>query len=627
MQTTHNFEASKSQEVLPNNFVINVATVNGSGSQSANNILLKSLFRMGVPVGGKNVFPSNIAGLPTWFWIRANSQGFVGRKSLAQILVALNPKTLKADLDSLAEGGYFFYPSNGEKLESSQARAGARLIPVPFKELTDKATDSPKIKKLVTNMVYVGILSQLLKMDSEIVEGVIGDILGKKASVLEVNLKAYRLGAEWAKTELAGIGFPFAAKKGPPPQGKMILDGNSAAALGLIHGGCTFGSWYPITPSSSLMESFMKFAHKVRKDSQGKNKYAVLQAEDELAAIAMVLGAGWAGARAVTATSGPGLSLMAEAAGYAYFAEIPCVIWDVQRMGPSTGLPTRTLQGDLLFASQLSHGDKKHPILIPGTVQECFEFGQKSLDLAERLQQLVIVLSDLDLGMNLWMTDQFDLDKSPPLDRGKVLSEEQISKLKSEGKTFYRYEDLDGDGIPYRTLPGNSAGQAAYFTRGSGHNFKGQYTESHKEHRDNMERLQKKWETAKSLMPPPLVKLARSSSSPGGGASAKSLQTQSVPQCLVYYGSTEIVMDEVTAELQRANKNYDQIRIRSYPFSKDVEALLSQYETIIVIEQNRDAQMKSLLSMDFPDLGPRMKSLLHYDGTPITSDLILEALL
>lgn len=586
-----------------NDFVINIATVNGSGSQSANNVLLRSLFRMGVPVGGKNIFPSNIAGLPTWFWIRANPQGFVGRKPLADIVVTLNPQTFKEDLKTLASGGFYFYPSTFVIPEELK-RPDITCVPVPFKQLTDESTDIGKIKKLVTNMVYVGLLAEILKIDSSILDQVLRDQLGKKASVLEVNQKAVAIGAKYARDNFAQLNFSFKAEKKDLPKDKIIIDGNSAAALGLVQGGCTFASWYPITPSTSMMEGFIKFADKLRKDESGKNKYAVVQAEDELAAFTMVLGAGWAGARAITATSGPGMSLMAEAAGYAYYAEVPSVLWNVQRVGPSTGLPTRTLQGDLMSAAQLSHGDKKHPILLPGTVQECFEFGQTCFDLAEGLQQLVIVMSDLDLGMNMWSSDSFDLTPRP-YNRGKVLSAEALEKV----TTFERYRDIDGDGIPYRTLPGNKHPKAPFFTRGSGHNAKAQYTENADEHFENMQRLSLKWETAKKMVPAPIVK--------GSGNKVG----------LVYYGSTEAVMEETLFELTQKGQKVDTLRIRAIPFGAQVEEFLKNHETIYVVEQNRDAQMKSLLVMEFPQFAAKLKSMVHFDGTPITADLITHKLL
>ena len=482
-----------------NNFVISVATVNGSGSQSANNILLKSLFRMGIPVGGKNVFPSNIAGLPTWFWIRADEKGFVARREHADIFVAMNPTTLKEDLKTVKNGGYFIYNSDlGIKPELTPELQEVQLIPISFKPLVDKSTDSIKIKKLVINMVYVGVIAKLLGIDVPTLNETIADQFDGKESVIEVNRKASEIGFAYAQENIK-IPFLFKAEKSDRNKNKIMMDGNAAGALGWLFGGCTFTAWYPITPSSSIVENYIKFANKYRKDENGKNKFAVVQAEDELSAMCMVIGAGWSGARSITATSGPGLSLMAESAGFSYFTEIPTVIWNVQRMGPSTGMPTRTAQGDLLSSVFLSHGDTKHPCLIPGTIKECFEFGQTAFDVAERLQQLVIVLSDLDLGMNLWMEEKWDYPEKP-YDRGKILSTADLEKVTQ----FERYADVDGDGIAYRTLPGTKSDKAAYFTRGSGHNRRAAYTEKSDEYLYIIDRLAKKWQTAKAYVPAPV---------------------------------------------------------------------------------------------------------------------------
>lgn len=586
-----------------NDFVLNIATVNGSGSQSANQILLKSLFRMGIPVGGKNVFPSNIAGLPTWFWIRANPHGFVGRKKLADIIVAMNPQTAKEDLQLVAPKGFYFHNSD-IVFEDASKRSDVTMVSVPFKKLVDQATDAVKMKKFIVNMIYVGVIAELLKMNAEIVRQTIRDMLGSKASVLESNLKAFEVGAQYARENLSNMNFQFAAQELSPPTNKVIMDGNTAAALGLVAGGCSFASWYPITPSTSVMDSLTKFCEKLRKDEEGRNKYAIVQAEDELAAFSMVMGAAWAGARAITATSGPGMSLMAEGAGFSYFAEVPAVLWNVQRVGPSTGLPTRTLQGDLLFAANFSHGDKKHPILIPGNIQECFEFGQTCFDLAERLQQLVIVLSDLDLGMNLWMTDEFQLP-TKPFDRGKILRKEDFDA----GKTFERYRDVDGDGIVYRTLPGTQHAKASYFTRGSGHNAKGQYTERADEHQDNLVRLERKWETTKTLVPKPEIKSGKSDVG------------------LIYFGSTSIIIPEVMAELGSRKRDIDLCRVRAFPFTQEVKDFVAQHKTLIVVDQNRDAQMKRLLCEEFPEFAPKIRSIRHFDGTPITSDFLRDELL
>ncbi len=575
------------------NFVINVATVNGSGTQTANTVLLKSLFRLGVPVGGKNVFPSNISGMPTWFWIRAHEKGFVGATQLADIVVALNPQTLEADQTCLRPGGFYFYPP--EKFVGKTLRADIVAVPLPLQTLSEKLSAPIKNKKLAANMIYVGVLAELLKIPEEIVIQAVRDQLHKKTAALSANLEALVIGRTYARESLAEISWPYLAKAGAPPDGKVLMDGNTAAALGILAGGCQVVSWYPITPSTSLVENFGRFAEKARKDEAGKNKFALIQSEDELSAFAMVLGAGWAGTRALTATSGPGLSLMAEGAGYAYYAEIPSVIWDVQRLGPSTGLPTRTAQGDIAFAAHLSHGDAKHVLLFPGNIQECFEFGQVCFDLAERLQQLVIVLSDLDLGMNLWVSDRL---KSPsrPYDRGKV-----VRAIDSE-KPFYRYEDLDGDGICSRTLPGSPDPRAAYFTRGSGHNARAQYSEKPEEYEANMRRLERKWESAKELVPGP--EIIRRNRREG----------------ILYYGSTEAVIPELEYLLALQNHEFDLCRVRAYPFSETLEKFLAEHDRVYVLEQNRDAQLGSLLKQQFPQWAPRLEPVLHFAGTPVTAE-------
>lgn len=577
-----------------NNFVISIATVNGSGSQTANAVLLKSLFRLGVPVGGKNVFPSNISGMPTWFWIRANDQGFVGATEHADVVVALNPQTLAADQDCLRPGGFFFYPP--EKMAGKALRADIVAVPLPLQTLSEKLVAPPKTKKLAANMIYVGVLAELLKIPDEMVTQVLRDQLPKKLAALQANLEALAIGRQYAHEELAKTPWPFSVKAGAPPGDKVLMDGNTAAALGILAGGCQFVSWYPITPSTSLVESFSRFAEKARKDEEGKNKFALVQSEDELAAFAMVLGAGWAGARAMTATSGPGLSLMAEGAGYAYYAEIPSVIWVVQRLGPSTGLPTRTAQGDVTFAAHLSHGDAKHVLLFPGNIQECFEFGQVCFDLAERLQQLVIVLSDLDLGMNLWAGERLK-SLARPYDRGKLLSASDLAA----GKTFHRYEDVDGDGICARTLPGNPEPQAAYFTRGSGHNARAQYSEKADEYEANMRRLERKWETAKEIVPAPEI------------------VSRNRREGILYYGSTMAVIAELQNLLALQNLEFDLCRVRAYPFTSALEKFLADHEKVYVVEQNRDAQMCSLIAMQFPQWAPRLEPVLHFTGMPVTA--------
>ncbi|HND85982.1 MAG TPA: 2-oxoacid:acceptor oxidoreductase family protein, partial [Pseudobdellovibrionaceae bacterium] len=443
---------------MENEFVINIGTVNGSGSQSANLILMRSLFNMGIPVGGKNVFPSNIAGLPTWFWIRASEQGYTGRRANADIVVAMNAQTMTADMKSLKAGGVFIY--NSDLGQITEVPGASQVIGIPFKTLVDEVTDQIKVKKMVINIIYVGVLIQLLEIDEAKADAALVHQLGGKQSVLDINRKGLQRGIQYVRENLAVNVFPFKAKMSNKTAGKMLIDGNSSAALGAVMGGCTFASWYPITPASSLMEEFIRISNHYRVNEEGRSTAAIVQAEDELAAICMVLGAGWAGARAMTATSGPGLSLMQEAAGYAYYTEIPAVVWDVQRTGPSTGMPTRTMQGDLLSAHFASHGDTQFPMLIPGNPTECFTMAQDALDLAERMQTLVFVMSDLDIGMNLWMVDRFQYPEKP-YDRGKVLSPEVLK----QATNYERYGNPDGDGIPWRSLPGNAAG--AYTIRGS----------------------------------------------------------------------------------------------------------------------------------------------------------------
>ncbi len=481
---------------ISNDFSIQVATVNGSGSQSANIILLKSIFRMGIPVSGKNLFPSNIAGLPTWYTIRASKHGYVARKKEIDVLIAMNPETSKEDMLSLAPGGAAIYE---ESADLKQFRDDVACYPVPFDKLTAAVCPEAKLRKLVKNMIYVGVAAQLFEMDMADVEGALRKQFAKKTKAADLNWAAVQAGFDYAKATFTKHD-PFVVERMNSTAGQIIIDGNSAAALGCIFAGCTVVMWYPITPSSSLVEHFIDYAKRYRVEEDGKATFAIVQAEDELAAIGAVLGAGWAGARSMTATSGPGISLMAEFAGLGYYAELPGVIFDVQRTGPSTGMPTRNQQGDLLSVAFLSHGDTKHVMLIPSSVKECYEFAMAAFDLAEQLQTPVFVMSDLDLGMNNWMSEPFAYPDKP-LNRGKVLSAEELTKLGG----FARYKDVDGDGVGYRTLPGTDHPAAAYFTRGSGHNEKAQYTERPDDYVNNMERLDKKFETARSLVPRPVV--------------------------------------------------------------------------------------------------------------------------
>ncbi|MBI4057356.1 MAG: 2-oxoacid:acceptor oxidoreductase subunit alpha [Elusimicrobia bacterium] len=587
-----------------NDFTIEVATVNGSGSQTSNLILTKAIFRMGVPVGPKNVFPSNIAGLPTWYIMRVNEKGYLARKRTLDIVVCLNQSTYLQDIPRVRSGGVVIVESD-YVLTGPAKRDDIIYYPVPFAKLAARHITDIKLKKPLTNMIYVGVLAHLLGIEDVAVEGAIRHQLRDKEKAIKINLDAIDLGRKYARENFKKQD-PFYIERRNKTAGKILIEGNAAAALGCIFGGCTVAAWYPITPASSLTETLIDFFEKYRKDASGGKKYCVIQAEDEIAALGMVMGAGWAGARAMTGTSGPGISLMSEFAGLGYYAEVPSVIFDIQRIGPSTGLPTRTAQGDMQFVSTLSHGDTKHVLLIPGTVQECFDFSMMAFDLAERLQTPVFVMSDLDLGMNLWLTDPFPYPEKP-YDRGKVLSQADIKRIGE----FERYRDVDGDGIPYRTYPGNSHPLAAYFTRGSGHNEQAAYTEDGTVYQRNMDRLLKKFETSRKLLPTSVE-----NSMPGAKIG------------ILAYGSTHQAMQEVRDALSGRGVKTHYLRLRGYPFQiEPIRNFFAKCDRVFVVEQNRDAQMAQLLKLELESKEiNKIHSVLHYSGFPIPPEALVEGI-
>jgi 2-oxoglutarate ferredoxin oxidoreductase subunit alpha len=599
----HESHGQLGQRRVVNDMSIQVATVNGSGSQSSNTVLLRSIFQMGVPISGKNLFPSNIAGLPTWYTIRANKNGYIARKKEIDMLIAMNAETAQDDVKTLAAGAAVLYD---EPLALDKLRSDLIFYAVPYDKLTATVGADAKLRKLVKNMIYVGVAAHLLQIDYAEIEKAIRKQFATKVKAANLNLAAAKAGHDYAVANLQKRD-PFYIERMNKTAGKIIVDGNSAAALGCMFAGCTVVTWYPITPSSSLVETMIEYMKEHRIGPDGKATFAIVQAEDELAAVGMVIGAAWAGARAMTATAGPGISLMAEFAGLAYYVEVPAVIWDIQRVGPSTGLPTRTAQGDVLSVAFLSHGDTKHIMLFPCSVGECFTLAQEAFDLAEHFQTPVFVMSDLDLGMNNWMSDPFPYPDKP-IDRGKVLTKEDIAKAGG----FARYKDVDGDGIGYRSLPGTDHPAAAYFARGSGHNEKAQYSERPDDFERNMERLNKKFQTARSFVPRP--ELAGSGNAKIG---------------IVAYGTSHWAIIESRDQL--ANEHgveTDYLRVRSYPFTREVHDFIARHERTYVVEQNRDGQMASLLKLDIkPELTPRLRSICHIHGLPLDARSVTDELI
>jgi 2-oxoglutarate ferredoxin oxidoreductase subunit alpha len=587
---------------ITNDLSIQVATVNGSGSQTANLVLLRSIFQMGVPVSGKNMFPSNIAGLPTWYTIRANYQGYVARKKEIDFLVAMNVETAREDVMALEPGAAVLYD---EPLKLNALRSDLVFYAVPFDKIVAEVCHDAKLRRLVKNMIYDGVLSKLLDIDLAEMEHALRRQLGKKTKAIELNLAALEAGFAFAGEHLVKQD-PYVIERMNKTAGMILVEGNAAAAMGCMMAGVTVIAWYPITPSSSLPETLISFMKKYRVEKEtGKATFAIVQAEDEIAAIGMVVGAGWAGARAMTSTSGPGISLMGEFAGLAYYAELPGVVFDIQRVGPSTGLPTRTAQGDILQVATLSHGDTKQMMLIPASAEECYTMATAAFDLAERFQTLVFVMSDLDLGMNTWMSNMFTYPDTP-LDRGKLLDEVTLKRLGEWG----RYRDVDGDGIPYRTIPGT--GGPGYFTRGSGHNEKGQYSERPDDYVHNMERLARKFDSAKDYVPKPIL--------------AGDLDSDIA---IVGYGSSHWAIEESRDQLLRevgASTAY--MRLRAYPFTEELEAFIDHHQRIYVVEQNRDAQMLSLMRLALSaERGAKLRKVLHYNGLPIDARSITDEIL
>ena len=593
----------REQKRVVNNMSIQVATVNGSGSQSSNTVLLRSIFQMGVPVSGKNLFPSNIAGLPTWYTIRANKDGYIARKKEIDFVIAMNVETAQEDVLSLAPGASVLYD---EPLNLNKLRNDLVFYSVPFDKLVAPVCPEAKLRKLVKNMIYVGVVAKLLEIDMAEVEKAIRKQFATKVKAANLNFAAAKAGFDYAAASLTKQD-PYFIQRMDKTAGKIIIDGNSAAALGCMFAGVTVVTWYPITPSSSLVETLIDYMKEYRIGPDGKATFAVVQAEDELAAIGMVLGAGWAGARSMTATAGPGISLMAEFAGLSYYAEIPGVVWDIQRVGPSTGLPTRTSQGDILSTAFLSHGDTKHIMLIPCSVAECFDMAQDAFNLAEHFQTLVFVMSDLDLGMNNWMSEPFQYPTTP-IKRGKVLSKHDLERLGG----FARYKDSDGDGIGYRTLPGTDHPAAAYFARGSGHNEKSQYSERPDDFERNMERINKKFETARSFVPRPEV-----------------ITTGKTKIGILAYGTSHWAILESRDQLRNEyNIETDYIRLRAYPFTREVHDFIEKHDRVYVVEQNRDAQMLSLLKLDIrPELVTRLRSIAHIHGLPLDARSVTDELI
>lgn len=604
MTPAHSTQPQQTQLQAINDFVVKFANVNGSGSASANELFAKAILRMGVPVSPRNIFPSNIQGLPTWYEVRVTERGWLGRRGGVDLMVAMNPQTWDDDIREIEPGGYLVYDSS-KPMSKSKFRDDIQILGVPLTEICNATYSDPRQRQLFKNIMYVGALSALLDIDVPAIETLIAEQYKGKEKLLKPNIEALHLGRDWALKHLpCPIGLRV--RKADAVGNRIFVEGNAAAALGCVYGGATVCAWYPITPSSSVAEAFQKYCQKYRTDGDGQTRYAMIQAEDEIASVGMVVGAGWNGARAFTATSGPGVSLMNEFIGLAYFAEIPVTIIDVQRGGPSTGMPTRTQQSDILAAAYASHGDTKHVLLFPEDPRECFEFSAAALDLADRLQTPIFVMTDLDIGMNQRLCEPFVWDDKRVYDRGKVLTSDELEA----GKEFARYKDIDGDGIPYRTYPGTHPDKGAYFTRGTSRNPQAQYSERGPDYVYNMQRLLRKFDTAKTLVPQPIVSQTELPSRFGA----------------IYFGSTSPAMQEAIERLHDQDIPLDTLRLRAFPFPESVREFIDAHESVFVIEQNRDGQLRSLLINEFGIDPARLVAVLHYDGTPITARFIADAI-
>jgi len=583
-----------------NDFVVKFANVNGSGSASANGLFARAIIRMGVPVAARNIFPSNIQGLPTWYEVRVTEAGHLGRRGGVDLAVAMNPQTWDRDVAEIEAGGVLFYDST-KPMPPSKFRDDITVVGVPLTALCNARYQLARERQLFKNIVYVGALAALLGIERAVLEALIAEDFAGRQRLIDANFGALAMGFDWASEHLKPLRLQV--RRADKVGDRIYVEGNAAAALGAVYGGATVCAWYPITPSTSLAEAFTGYCEQLRTDPEtGQARYAIVQAEDEIASIGIVVGAGWNGARAFTATSGPGISLMTEFIGLSYFAEIPGVIFDVQRGGPSTGMPTRTQQADLLAAAYAGHGDTKHPLLFPAEPGECFEFGALAFDLADRLQTTIFVMLDLDIGMNEWLTRPFAWDDRRSLDRGKVMTAEALEA----GADFGRYLDVDGDGVPYRTYPGAHPTRGAYFTRGTSRNPYARYSEEGPVYVDNMQRLLRKFDTAKALMPAPIFRPA----------------SRKTPDGVIYFGSSTEAMHEALAALEAQGRRLDALRVRGFPFFDEVDAFIAAHERVFVVEQNRDAQLKTLLVTEGQVDPAKLVSVLHYDGTPITARFI-----